>query len=157
MVGRLDVEHAGALTRFQNGARNSGSGRLPELLVRGDVKVGPAEPAVAQQPVDVGVPRDHPLAGRLVEERGRLAAQLGERRVGVGDELRATRGRTWSGRPSVGSDVAGARPVRAARGGLHDRARLAEVAVLRGDLYGAGRRVDVHGAEAQQPLERPGA
>src|SRR3569833_3658401 len=61
-----------------------------------------------------------------------------------------------SGRPAVGSLVGGAGPVRAAGGGLDDRPRLAQLAVLGRDLDRAGGCVDVYGAQAQQPLERPG-
>ena len=46
-------------------SRQNGSwlrvGRPAELLVGGHVQVGTAEPAVAQQRVDVGVPGDQPL------------------------------------------------------------------------------------------------
>jgi hypothetical protein len=107
VLGRLDVEHPVAddvperrvLRRLL---------RPAHLGVRRDVQVAAAQPAVAQQRVDVRVPGDEPLVGRLVVLHPRALAQhrvgvvrvRDEGRVGGGEHGHApdARGRGRTGR-----------------------------------------------------------
>ncbi len=59
---------------------------MAHLGVRGEVPVGAPEPPIAQQGVDVLVPRDQPVVGGLVVADRLTLAQVGVDRVRVGDE-----------------------------------------------------------------------
>ena len=87
VVGRLEVEHARVVELVE---RRVPGGRLrpAHLRVRRLVEVGPPETAVAEQPVDVGVPRDEPLRGGRVPQDRMVVAQALVDRVRIRDERR---------------------------------------------------------------------
>ena len=90
MVGRLEVEHPGVVELVERGVPGRRLGPA-HLGVRGLVEIGPAQPPVAEQPVDVGVARDEPLAGLGVPQDRMLVAQAPVDRVRIGDERRIGR------------------------------------------------------------------
>jgi hypothetical protein len=87
VIGRLAVEHAVADHRPER-REVVGIRRAAHLLVGRHMEVRATEPPVAQQRVDVVVPRDQPLVGRLEPAHRRGVAQVGVRVIGVRDELR---------------------------------------------------------------------
>ena len=72
----------------QNGACSAGRRGPAEVLVRAHVQIGPPQPPVPQQRVDVRVPGDEPLPGRLEPRHRLVLAQRGVRRVRVRHERR---------------------------------------------------------------------
>jgi hypothetical protein len=90
VVGRLAVEHAVA-DEVPERALLRRVRRMAEVLVRAHVQVGPAQPAVAQQRVHVGVAGDQPLPGRLEPRDRFVLAQRGVHLVRVRHERGAPR------------------------------------------------------------------
>ena len=68
------------------------------------MEVGPSEPAVAQQPVDVGMPRDQPLRGGRVPQDRMVVAEALVDGIGIGDERRIRRVEAQVERRHVGHD-----------------------------------------------------
>ena len=87
VIGRLEVEHPGVVELVERRVPGRRLGPA-HLRVRRLVQVGPAETAVAQQPVDVGVPRDEPLRGGRVPQDRAFVAQAPVDRIRVCDERR---------------------------------------------------------------------
>ena len=85
VIGRLEVQHAHVVELVER--RMPGRRLGPaHLRVRRLVEIRPAQPAVAQQPVDVGVPRDQPLVGGGVPQDRMLVLQPPVDRVRIRDE-----------------------------------------------------------------------
>ena len=90
VVGRFEVEHPGVVELVERGVPGRRL-RPAELGVGRLVEVGPTEPPVAQQAVDVGVARDEPLVRLVVPQDRMLVAEAPVDRVRVGDERRIGR------------------------------------------------------------------
>ena len=85
VIGRLEIQHAHVVQLVE---RPMPGGRLgpAHLRVGRLMEIRPAEPAVAQEPVDVGVPRDEPLVGGGVPQDRMLGLQPSVDRVRIRDE-----------------------------------------------------------------------
>ena len=85
VIRRLHVEDPG-VDQVPERRVPVGRGRAAHLLVGGGVQVRAAEAPIPQQGVDVGVPGDQPVVGRLVVDDGRGSAELLVVAIGVRDE-----------------------------------------------------------------------